>query len=261
MAYIIDMEIYFDTHKNKLFFRKDPSRYVILTVPAAQCLGLLLEKSPVIVPHDIFIENVWGNNGTHVSPNTLYQNISMVRRALREVSNKDVVFIKTIKRKGFQFNEHITIEIEDEDEDDVLIPESDNVNIANTIVQEIKWNKFYLFKFIILSLTGFLVGQIPMFLLTEAFDDKTTFDEYSMITNYNGCSIFYENHDINSAGLTERLKSKIDYFDIDCNENPVIYISTYSAGPEFTALLCKNKIKSREKVNCESIHYKKDNTK
>lgn len=261
MAYIINREIYFDTHKSKLFFRKDPSRYVILTVPAAQCLGLLLEKSPVIVTHDFFIENVWGNNGAYVSPNTLYQNISMVRRALREVSNKDIVFIKTIKRKGFQFNEHITIEIEDEAEDDDHIPESDNGNIANNIVKEIKWKKLYLFKFIFLSLAGFFVGQIPMFLLTEVFDDKSNFDEYTMIDNYNGCSIFYENHDINSIGLTEKLKSKIDYFDIECNGNPVIYISTYSAGPEFTALLCKNKIRPRKKVNCESIHYRKDNAK
>lgn len=254
MNYIIDKDIQFNTQENKLFYRKDHGRYVILNAPAARCLALLLEASPEIVSQDIFITKVWSDNGMLVSANTLYQNISMVRRALREVSNKDITFIKTVTRKGFQFNDQIHIELNDEIFDLSEINNSPSHDYGHVVKKE-KTNTLHLFG---LSLIGLLLGQIPMFVKDKFDTDKTTFKGYSMVTNYKGCTLFYENHDIDSSGLAQKLTTKIDYFGIDCKENPAIYISTYSAGPEFTALLCKDEIASGKDINCESIHYRKD---
>lgn len=251
MNYIIDREIQFNIQENKLFYRKDHGRYVILNVPAARCLKLLLEESPGIVTQDIFITKVWSENGMFVSPNTLYQNISMVRRALREVSNKDINFIKTITRKGFQFNEQILIELTD----DICDTAQLNNNIEAEEQNPTKYKSKYIY---ILSLLGAGICLMPLLASDELYSSKADFDNYSLITDYKGCSVFYENHDIDSSGLTNKLTNKIDYFGIDCKEKPVIYISTYSAGPEFTALLCKQQIMSGKKVSCESIHYRKD---
>lgn len=55
MNYIINKDIQFNTQENKLFSRKDHTHYAILSIPATHCLMLLLENSPEVVFHEVFL--------------------------------------------------------------------------------------------------------------------------------------------------------------------------------------------------------------
>lgn len=254
MIYIIDHVIKFNTVEGKLYSQADPRRFVSLTTPAARCLTLLLENSPEIVYQDNFINQVWGQDGIIVSSNTLYQNISMIRRGLRDISDSDAEYIKTIIRKGFQFNIDIFVERLDEistqSEDKITPTRIHTKNIFLTI-----------FLALIVSIAGLITGRYVTVLIDRDNESYTQFDKYPVVANYNGCTILYDDHEINSTGAARKFIDKINHFDVDCKKEQWIYISAYSAGPDFTALICKKKIEPGTVADCESIHYRKDSLK
>ncbi len=60
---------------------------VVLTTPASRCLSLLLEAFPDVVAQQDFFTRVWEEEGMRVPTNTLYQNISIIRRGFRAVGD------------------------------------------------------------------------------------------------------------------------------------------------------------------------------
>lgn len=110
MFFLINNDIEFHPADSKLISHTNPSLSVTLTVPAGRCLELLLSNSPEIIERNKFMEYVWVKHGMIVTMNTLYKNISMIRRGMHSVSNKNCVYIKTISREGFQFNSRVLIE-------------------------------------------------------------------------------------------------------------------------------------------------------
>ncbi|HFO4471067.1 TPA: transcriptional regulator, partial [Escherichia coli] len=91
------------------------SEEVILTYPAGKCLKLLLDNAYSVVSHNQFFEKVWSDSSAEVATNTLYQNISMIRRSFREISSATIFndVIRTVPRKGFKINEEINITVLD----------------------------------------------------------------------------------------------------------------------------------------------------
>ena len=109
MHWIINEYIEFRPVLKKLTSLKNPEVSVILTTPASRCLLLLLEASPDIVLQQDFFKKVWEEEGMLVPANTLYQNISIIRRGLRAVGDTDQKLIATIPRKGFQIDDGVRI--------------------------------------------------------------------------------------------------------------------------------------------------------
>lgn len=109
MHWIINDNIEFRPELKKLISMSNPEINVTLTAPASRCLLLLLEASPEIVLQQDFFKKVWEEEGMLVPTNTLYQNISIVRRGLRAVGENDSRLIATIPRKGFQIDESVKI--------------------------------------------------------------------------------------------------------------------------------------------------------
>ena len=109
MHWIINEYIEFRPVLKKLTSLKNPEVSVILTTPASRCLLLLLEASPDIVLQQDFFKKVWEEEGMLVPANTLYQNISIVRRGLHAVGDTDQKLIATIPRKGCQIDDGVRI--------------------------------------------------------------------------------------------------------------------------------------------------------
>ncbi|HGM5493267.1 TPA: transcriptional regulator [Serratia fonticola] len=73
--------------------------------PSSRCLKIILEDPGSIVSHQQLYDTTWENSVVESSPNTLYQTILLVRKALKAVSESTDEFIITVLRKGFMFNE------------------------------------------------------------------------------------------------------------------------------------------------------------
>ncbi|OON40175.1 hypothetical protein BTJ39_09775 [Izhakiella australiensis] len=93
----INNEVEYD--KDKKMLKSDFTSYDIST-PASYCLTLLIEKRDKLVSHEELYEYAWRRFGMEVTANTLYQNISELRKALKSCGVHEKL-IQTIPRRGF----------------------------------------------------------------------------------------------------------------------------------------------------------------
>ena len=83
--YIINGVIEFHPAASTLRNLNDPEKVVVLNSPAGRCLLLLIQRIGTIVTQQEFMEIVWEKSGMLVSPNTFYQNISILRKGLKKI--------------------------------------------------------------------------------------------------------------------------------------------------------------------------------
>ncbi|MEM6160134.1 winged helix-turn-helix domain-containing protein [Erwinia sp. P6884] len=107
--YIINKNICFDPML-KTLTRMDINTSATINYPAALCFLKLVKNQGEIIRQEEFMDEVWHKNGRYVSSNTFYQNISILRKALKKIGLGDNTLI-TIPRKGIILSEDITIEV------------------------------------------------------------------------------------------------------------------------------------------------------
>ena len=107
-VYLINDTIYFFADKKKLAIDIQGKQEITLTQPAAKCLEILLKTEGLVLQKDVY-DFAWGENGHNVAPNTLYQNISLIRRALNQLQPDAGRWIITVPRKGFRMAQPITL--------------------------------------------------------------------------------------------------------------------------------------------------------
>ncbi|WP_413796650.1 winged helix-turn-helix domain-containing protein [Kosakonia cowanii] len=281
MHWIINEYIEFRPVLKKLTSLKNPEVSVILTTPASRCLLLLLEASPDIVLQQDFFKKVWEEEGMLVPANTLYQNISIVRRGLRAVGDTDQKLIATIPRKGFQIDDGVrilkqediivkadnTIELPaidvpssdqpeksavSEDEDASLEPLLTPTSQPLTGEDENRIKNLLLpLLFILISfVTGFIVTSFIWYRHVE----PAFFNTYTLIETDNGCHLYTINdiHDNNNP--YSKYKSLILNTGLSCKSYPWVYFPLSVTSPTLTALACKNKYTTESSPGCISLH-------
>jgi len=130
--YILNNCITFRRGTNQLVLNGKPDVTAKLTWPAARCLEIMLEQSGNVVSHAELYRKVWEDKGMNVPPNTLYQNISIIRRALKSVVPDGDKLIRTVPRKGFQIRHAVTA---DTVEVSNKVPVSPEENTADNAIQ------------------------------------------------------------------------------------------------------------------------------
>ncbi|EMB0566668.1 transcriptional regulator, partial [Escherichia coli] len=110
MYWIINDNIEFWPEHRKLISVHNADLNVVLTTPASRCLSLLLEAFPDVVAQQDFFTRVWEEEGMRVPTNTLYQNISIIRRGFRAVGDTTHSLIATVPRRGFKIHNDINIQ-------------------------------------------------------------------------------------------------------------------------------------------------------
>ncbi|MDF7761114.1 transcriptional regulator [Kosakonia cowanii] len=279
MHWIINEYIEFRPVLKKLTSLKNPEVSVILTAPASRCLLLLLEASPDIVLQQDFFKKVWEEEGMLVPANTLYQNISIVRRGLRAVGDTDQKLIATIPRKGFQIDDGVRIIKQDDiveadksiahhtidnpgtdlpekrvapDEEalcESLSPQSPQP-LLNEDDKKIKSSIFLLMLVLIAFVTGFIVTSFIWY----RHNEPAFFNTYKLIETDNGCHLHTRNdiHDNNNP--YSRYKTLILNTGLSCKSYPWVYFPLSVTSPTLTALACKNKYTTESLPGCISIH-------
>lgn len=111
---IIDKTVVYEPLTHSLYIIGNKSTQIVLAIPASLCFFVLLDNHGKIVTHNGLLSSVWQSRGMEVSPNTVYQNISILRKSLVSLGLTGEI-ITTVPKRGFVISENILIEnIDDE---------------------------------------------------------------------------------------------------------------------------------------------------
>ena len=273
-GYLINNCIEFCPHEHRLSAHGDNRLTTILTSPASRCLLLLIEKHPEMVPQDDFFSKVWGEEGMLVPPNTLYQNISLIRRGLKTVNGGvETNLVLTVPRKGFMLADNVNIsefnaETLPGGPDAVMtvtpgmsLPPPHRpagaVPVLSLPAPDVKVKTAFGYRgrtafFIAFFLVITLLTGSALTLFTRYEDNRFTdfFRNYELVTQADGCHI-YENN--NEAPVSVKaLKSYAN-----CERYPYVYITSFTGLPTISILTCREDIhKNTGTPDCVSWFFR-----
>lgn len=294
MHWIINDNIEFRPELKKLISVSNPEINVTLTAPASRCLLLLLEASPEIVLQQDFFKKVWEEVGMLVPTNTLYQNISIVRRGLRAVGETDSRLIATIPRKGFQIDDSVKIKRQDKSNaavtsetditsvdipadakyEDPVITHGNAANQStwsalNPHINEYEQNplstpgtaskpaRFAGWRLsAVIILAAFATGLLIIAYSLPFGKTPVFFDNYNFVENDNGCQIYIKDDTHDSRDYYQRYKNLIKNTGLNCKIYPWIYFPVSATSPTLTALACKRDFKNSASPGCISLYFR-----
>lgn len=111
--YIINDTVLYTPDEHRLTPLGRRGKETILNTPVNRCLLLLLQNPEAIVRQETILAEVWEKNGQYVTMNTLYQNILLLRRGMRD-AGIIISAIKTIPKIGVKFTGKVQL-VEEED--------------------------------------------------------------------------------------------------------------------------------------------------
>ncbi|WP_054178744.1 winged helix-turn-helix domain-containing protein [Trabulsiella odontotermitis] len=270
MLWIINNNIEFRPEKNRLSSVTNPELSVILTTPASRCLTLLLEAAPEVVPQQDFFKKVWEDDGMLVPANTLYQNISIVRRGLRTVGETEGTLIATVPRKGFQIDSTIKVEqIEEIAGTEAAGNTVDDVEVAgDNALRDVtpppvsettdsnrnskRARNLRALLMVLSFIVGALIFQYPWYLTNE----KNFFDNYRLYETVNGCQFFSRSDDIDGSDSFQKYKTAVMKTGVDCKKYPWIYFSSSSTAPALSALICHRPYERKSNSGCITLYFR-----
>lgn len=269
MLWIINDNIEFNPGKNKLVSLSKPELSVILTAPASRCLVLLLESAPDVVPQKDFFTYVWAEDGVFVPANTLYQNISIIRRGLRATGETDDILVATVPRRGFQIGSGVKVSrstTEDnpaENLTDSVSPNELSVTgseagiVNNLVVQTRKiCQQFRRYIPLLLMLTSFGLGVLLSQPLWSRGAEKDFFKTYTLSTIENGCHFFSRSDDIKDRGTFTKFKDVIIQTGLDCKKYPWVYFPSSTSAPALSALICPEPYEKLSNSRCVTLYFR-----
>ncbi|MEZ6877562.1 transcriptional regulator [Enterobacter sp. KBR-315C3_2022] len=250
-TFLIDGRLVFHSGQNALANLLHPDLSEVLNEPCARCLEALLAAQGNIVSQEELYKAGWGEGSKDVSPNTLYQNILLARKAFRKVAESSDDFIITVPRQGFRFNEALSVTIADGHNNPVFSPDErrdqfhrfdgDNTMIRRTAPSlAVRLLMPASLLLIVLSVVVFFIAYSKYGLSRQ--DDFT--GDYVFSGKHNGCEIYTNKQQQLTGGETERLLKKWSYVTADCGSLPLIYISSYRNHLSIFLLSCDNKNKA-----------------
>lgn len=248
MFFRIDNIIEFRPNSLSIINLKKPEVSVTLPAPASRCLQYLIEHSPNIVTQEELITHVWGGEGMLIPKNTLYQNISIIRREIRRVGC-DKKIITTVSRKGFVISGFV---INKGVQHEGIVPEDFKCNSfpgSNRNSSTVRLRIIAVF-FLSLLLCLMVSSFLNMFI-----DPRPSrgdfFRDYSFVKKIDNCMINYNKED--DSVLLSIFSVYKSHF--DCSTYPYVYITVDSISTVNTIVVCKKRFIDKIIDNCASLYY------
>ena len=283
MCWIINDKIRFIPEEKKLISLAKPELHVVLTRPASRCLELLLEASPDMVSQNDIFEKVWRDNAKTTPLNTLYQNISIIRRGLNEASETSESYITTVPRKGFRISSSINVVRESDENSGIsegeinslYLPEAidnteeatreeDNALVENTATpvtldplppvkkknRRLQWA---------LIPTGGAVLCVALYILASKmvhYSEPDFFSDYDIVREVDGCHFHSKNDDINSYGNFSKFIKIVKDSKVNCEKYPWIYFLSSRTIPTLNAVACKKPFNDEKNRDCTTLIFR-----
>lgn len=241
--YIIKDSIIFWPDRQLLFNVIDESNSVQLTGSASRCLEMLLSKKELISQKELY-EYAWKDSGITPTPNTLYQSISVLRRAFRELDESDEKFILTETRKGFRFNPLVNVISESRKKTNnvVQFDSEKSVTYESRSLTNHNLNFSRKLRIAVYGLLTVLVIINIVYIKPFPFqkaDKLEMFSSYKNKENIKDC-LFLLPED-----LQKNIVDKIDTMQLNCNKRPLNYVTAYSYSSSISIISCNKEIKYR----------------
>ncbi|MBK5145675.1 winged helix-turn-helix domain-containing protein [Budviciaceae bacterium BWR-B9] len=232
-----------------------------LHIPASQCLQQLLLHNGQTLSQQFLFEQVWGKNGIYVSSNTLYQNIALIRKAIKSAGLTEDI-IKTLPKAGFKCIADVR-EIQDTPvpsiSPTVSVDNSKTENTTSTNPIEIETaaplsnfqSKGNAFKWIYLLAAIIFIFSSGWVYMTH-YQGSNTFKEYHSAGKVNGCELFSSYYDSQKSAVifTDLMKRK----PFNCSPGSSAYMSVNRVYGHSSIVVCDKSIDSAN-VRCESYVY------
>lgn len=233
-TFLIDGRVVFDGGQNVLASLVHPDFTEVLNEPCARCLEALLAAQGNIVSQAELYKAGWGESYKEVSPNTLYQNILLARKAFRKVADSDEDFIITVPRQGFRFNETLAVTVSDALDNFAPEPETlpselqsnggDNIFPVRTFAPLL--SRTVIPVSVLLILLSAMIFIFTSFqYATTRHDDFTT--DYVYAGKHDGCEIYISKRQTLSGLNAEQLMNKWPDIYSGCDRLPLRYVTPY----------------------------------
>lgn len=287
--YIINGFIEFHPATSTLRNLNYPEKVVVLNSPAGRCLLLLINRYDTIVTQQEFMEIVWEKNGMLVSPNTFYQNISILRKGLRK-AGLSVDPVVTIPRVGLTLANGTEIRKRSGEESETDSPgsvASDGEQSPETALQErksllhspeaveadtptpptepplpdssIKIPRSaiaYRNASCVLLWTAGLI-TIALLAMTVNFyrssdNNRHYFSKYFFLAHANGCHVFFDSKNT-TPDTRIRVMKLVEQLESSCSNYPWVYITYYYMLPRISVIRCNRQMEQPN--TCISDYY------
>ncbi|HCL5268003.1 TPA: winged helix-turn-helix domain-containing protein [Salmonella enterica] len=280
MHWIINRYIVFLPDNKKLVSLNNQEVEVVLTAPASRCLLLLLESCPDIVTQRQFYKTVWEDDGIIVPANTLYQNISIVRRGLRAVGQTEVSVVNTIPRKGFQIDKDVEITCVDSEFSIIDASQSTSDVTRNDIGNETdvsstekclvvksqpgkqeKENVLtsYDLRTICLILLAFFFGAAGGRYLWNVDSTKNFYADYKLVDKDKGYNFFIKDETHNEQSDFNHFKRLLLSSGLSYKKYPWVYFPLSTTSPGLSMLACSRKYTNTSPMQCITLSFRETN--
>lgn len=261
--YSIEDLVTFNVSTGVLHSIKDNSSFTLLAA-SSECFISLLENHGHLVSKKTLIEQGWERYGLHVSDNTFYQNILMLRKGLR-TCGIDKEIIKTIPRKGLLISADVKITpflIESQEFMERQEESKDSVQQSQNELHKEKRHKptyshsLFFIKRPLITLITLAFFFSSVFLFTYSFNyssnESSILSKYRYIDTLNNCKIYSRVNKNSDEDLIKLSTIK----SMHCNSNDYLYISTYKYISRLSVIKCNfKKDKKLTNENCTSFYY------
>lgn len=249
--------------ENRLTSCNDGKVSFHLPTPASRCFLALLNNAPNVVPQAMLFQSGWDDGGKHVPQNTLYQNISILRKGIKTVAGGDAVVVQTVPKIGFKIDcktilkeisisEHSCEELQRDFEGSLSKKIPTDFPRQGTF-KTLFWRAccfkrtayvyFCIFMGIVTSISLGLYSQEP-----DACDFSA---EYKLMGEKDGCHYMGNFDALSWQNAIKNLK-----VNLTCDIYPWVYISAHRNMPTRTLIKCNEPITTKDKLKCISVHVK-----
>lgn len=236
--YLINEKVRFIVDQHRLEPVGEQGAITTLNVPVSRCLLLLLQRVGRVISQQEFVYEVWESKGQFANANTYFQNIHLLRKALKTAGIKDAV-IKTIPKEGLMFVGKLTLLQEDNPESLIEGDLAKHITIPSTHLppasvsidaQANSFPKKYIVQkarahLKVMALAGLLL--MMLFSVFTAYKDinknKNFFANYVAIGDVNLCTVYS-----NKKFVLRASKEYVNFFlrkNITCTPGQVAYIA------------------------------------
>lgn len=277
-CFLIDNTFIFDFSDSRLTDVTSGASTRLLT-PSSHCLRYLITHKGNIVSRPTLMEQGWEQFGFVVSTNTLNQNILLIRKAISQFSDKEI--IKTVFRQGVVIPENITIR-SFYSLDDLQLATQQNASVpVNRVAKSAAENMDAVIasgaflkqaknaitrikqtvktKELLYPLSLFLIFTLPASYLyhfiepgaSDTIHHLPISNSYSVTAGYKACSIFSRSEDID----LQAVENQLNKFQISCDTtNPaVIYYDNYPVINRESFIVCSKGL-SGAFTECHSFY-------
>ncbi|HHA1726794.1 TPA: transcriptional regulator [Enterobacter cloacae] len=252
--YIINGVVEFHPAASTLRDLNNPEQVVVLNSPAGRCLLLLIERAGSIVTQQECMDIVWQRRGMMVSPNTYYQNISILRKGLKKVGFETDPIV-TIPRIGLTLASDTQITIKETqlpsaEPDAPVQTVQEEVSVPQPVAPAVKRR---------IWLPGVLLGLL-LFISVVVIShsrahDNYFVDGYRFTTMMGECRLYFA-RDIETPHDRNKALSYAAPFKDECSSYPWVYISGYTLLPRASVIRCDRAM--TEPNRCMSDYFIQD---